>query len=205
MSAEPTGLTVPAFSINFHRRRMLSVGARRALLYVMLGYLALNVVVAGSLMVMAQHTRGQRKQIEHVVSAGAVAEGASPDVIRQMQALETNATTQLKSLTTAVALQRARWPLGGKLAALTRTLPHRTWITTLSADREHRKLTINARYFVDPANPYDYPAKAWLEALRADPSFRVGLKQLDLGSSSTQNQGNAQVYVFQVNGEWNAP
>jgi Tfp pilus assembly protein PilN len=99
-------------------------------------------------------------------------------------------------------LHQQRFPVGGKLAALSRTLPARTWITGLSGSREGRKLTVSAAYLVDADKPYELPTKSWIEALKADPRFSGGLKRLDLGSTSRKTQGTSELLAFDLIAEW---
>ena len=194
-----------AFSINFVRHRTVSLVIRRALAYGALGYLLVNGGLLLGLLGTAFHCHAQSQQLQHTLqdnTASTSAAVSASAVEREIQGLRGQAREDLAQLNTIILQQGQRLLLGGKLAALTKTLPPRTWITKLSGDREHRTIAVQAVYLIDPHAPYDLPAKGWMEALRADPSFGHGLKRLDLKTSCRKPQGNLELFSFELVAEW---
>lgn len=198
-------LLVPTevFSINFIRHETLPVHIRRAGIYAALGYVAVNVVVALGLIVMAASLRGQSRGLQISLQGPRPSAEALKARQQAMQTLAGRAGDQLARLQKVIAVQQQRFPVAGKLAALTKTLPPRAWITGIAGSRDGRTLRIRAAFLIDPEQPSLLPAKAWIDALKADEQFRHGLKRLELGSSSRKTQGNAKLFEFELMAEWN--
>jgi Tfp pilus assembly protein PilN len=194
-----------SFSINFLRHETVPRFLRRALVYAAIGYLAVNLVVSIVIVGMTLEARSEWTSLRAEVEQGLHAPVEAAALTKDMLALQDRFSGNLERVSALVALQQQRFPVGGRLAALTRTVPPRTWITAVSGEREGRKLTISASYLVDPDKPYELPTKAWIEALRADPRFSQGLKRLDLGSTSRKTQGTAELLAFDLAAEWGAP
>lgn len=195
----------PVFSINFVRRQTTSLRVRRALAYCGLGYLVVNVMIFMTFIGMAIQSHQQAYAVRvqsHAQRSSSAAVSASR---QEMASLQQRALEQLNQLNAIIALQKQRFPVAGKLAALTKTIPARTWITSLSGQRNNRTMTIQAAYLVNPDAPYTLPATQWIEALRADPAFRQSLKRLDLGASTRKTLGSTELFVFDLVAEWDAP
>ena len=116
--------------------------------------------------------------------------------------LAASAKEDLARLTAMIAQQQPRFPVAGKVAALTKTLPPRTWITKISGKNDSRTLAIQAAYLVNPDAPYELPTKAWMQALRADAYFSSGLNRLELKSSARKKQGLAELALLELVAEW---
>ena len=134
---------------------------------------------------------------KHMASAATVSGSR-----QEMETLRERAADNLVQLNAIIAQERQRFPAGEKLAALTRTLPARTWLTNLSGDRAGRTLKIKAVYLINPDAPYDLPTKAWLAALKEDAHFREGLTRLDVGQSSRKRVGDAELFSFELVAAW---
>ena len=119
-----------------------------------------------------------------------------------METLRERAAENVAKLNAIIAQEQQRFPIGEKLAALTRTLPARTWLTRLSGDRDGRTLTIQAVYLIHSDAPYDLPTKAWLAALKEDAHFREGLTRLEVGQSSRKRVGDAELFSFELVAAW---
>lgn len=191
----------PVFSINFIRHETVPLRVRRALVYAGLGYLVLNVGLLIGLLATTYQTRQARRSLQ-----GALQQVASADAVaalpQEMEEVRSRAREHLQQLNAMVSFQKQQFPVGGKLAALTATLPARTWIAELNGQRESRTVTVHAMYLVDPERPYELPTKEWIDALRADPRFREGLTRLELGSSSRGAQGRAELFSFDLIAQW---
>ena len=190
------------FSINFLRNETVPMALRRTLVSVALGYLVVNALVMLWLFTSASQTRAQWGQLRTALQGHAPSPESVNTLRQKTGTLGDRAKEDLDKLSAVVTMKQQQFPVGGKLAALTRTIPARTWITGLSGEREKRSLTIHAAYLINPDHLYDLPTKGWIEALRADPSFRQGLKRLDLGESSRKMQGNAEIFSFDLLAEW---
>ena len=190
------------FSINFIRHQTVPRAVRRALVYVALGYLVVNVAVMVGLLGAAGRSRVEWRTLQATLT-GQLASSAEVSALKQeMATLRERAHGDLAQLNTAIVLQQQRFPVGAKLSSLSKTVPARTWIAGLSASRDTRTLTVQASYLIDSKRPYDLPTKEWIAALKADPDFRQGLRRLDLGSSSRKIQGSAELFVFELIAEW---
>ena len=190
------------FAVNFIRKEVMPQQVRRGLAYGLAGYLALNALLlvwmtlASFIFFVQAHLLQARLQ-NHLLSPTALT------ALRQeMQSLQERASQDLTQFNSALGLQHQRFLVGGKLAALAKTLPSRTWITQLSGKRAERAIDVQAAYLIDPDAPYSIPTKRWIEALRAEPSFKNGLKWLDLGTSSRKAQGGNELFVFDLSAEW---
>ena len=192
----------PVFSINLIRHQTLSLRVRRTLAYLGLGYLLANAVALVVLLAVAATTSRQIHRTRVQLTTQAPSASAVEVVRREMETVQQRATEELARLQAMVSQQQQRFPVGGKLAALARTVPPRTWITGLSGARKDRTLTIRAAYLIDPDHPYELPTKTWMDALRTDPTFRDGLKRLTLGTSSRTTLGKAELFSFDLIAEW---
>ena len=190
-------MTTAAFSINFARCDAPPPWLRRAIVLLTTGYLCAGAVCAAALLVFAvwthldvqrlrQQARGNNLPMEHA---------ALPD-------LQAQAALDASRLNAIAARLAARFPTTGKLAALTTTLPARTWLTGAESRRDNRTLTIRAAYLIDPDHPYDLPTARWMNALKADPDFSRGLKRLTLQDSVRKTQGSMELFVFTLSAEW---
>ena len=200
-SVADSGRAIPAstgkevFALNLIRTQDAPTPITRALAWAGIAWVAANVAVVVALT--AAGTRAIRERV--ALQIGAPAAPPSTDALASLHA---QALARLHDLTTALAAQRHEFPLGGKLAAVTRTLPARTWLTELIADRPSRVVRIRARYWIDPERSYEAPTAGWIDALKADPQFAAGLKRLEPGPSSRESQGGAEVLAFELIAEW---
>ena len=190
------------FSINFVRSQTLSLRVRRLLTSLALGYIVANLFALTGLLGTALYAHTQRQRFAQSIPGGTTpsirAVGAGQDDME----IHRRAQADLAELGAIVAQQKLRLPVGGKLAALTKTLPARTWLTGISGTRAERRITVQATYLIDPERPYELPIKAWMGALRDDPAFRDGLTRLELSASSRKTQGRAELALFELVAEW---
>ncbi len=200
-SAIPVGRG-EVFSINFIRHETLPRQVRRALVFVGLGYLCLNLTVMCGLIGASMYSRGEWGTLQSQVQGQMPSKDVLSALKQNMKTLHERAAQDLATLNVITALQQQRFVVGGKLSALTKTLPARTWITDLSGTREERSIKIQAAYLVDPDRPYELPTKRWIGALKADSAFSQGLKRLDLGATSRKTQGKAELFLFELTAEW---
>lgn len=193
----------PVFSINFIRHHSLPVAVRRVLLYTAIGYVVASVIVLAVLLGMGVSSGTQWRALQHhVQQATPSRSGRSAAVREEMDVLRQQAAQNVAELHAAIERRQRQFPVGGKLAGLTRTLPARTWLTNVTGEQKDRKMTIQAAYLVDPERPYDLPTKGWMAALKADPAFGQGLKSLELTSSTRKNHGRAELFIFQLSAAW---
>ena len=196
MSPAPFDSAGPVFSINFIRHRTLPHAIRRTLTYAALGYLTIHLILMLALLGSAWSAYAQRRQVQ--AAAGVAARASDPEMV----SLQQRALKHLATLQNTIALQQQGFPVAAKWAALTKTLPPRTWITEVSGLRDHRTMTIHAAYLIDSQVPYEVPIKAWVETLKADPAFGPGLKRLEMTNSARKSQGRATLDEFELVAEW---
>jgi len=192
--------TAPIFTINFIRRHAYAPHIQKWLMGLAGWYLLINAVVAVGLVAEASSSyrdwRALRAEAQRSGTAAATPLARDRDIER----LHQRAAEDLAALRALIARQQAVFPVAGKLAALTTTLPARTWITGISGDRAGRTLTVRASYLINPEAPYDLPVNGWIESLKSDPRFGGGLQRLELGLSSRQSQGSSTVFTFELIG-----
>ncbi len=195
MSMPSIGAPREVFAINFLRKRTLPPHIRRALTGAGMTWLALNAAALLALLASGraaqQRLDGMRREMS-----------ASSDERQAFEALRTEAAAHLGRLRGIATLGLQRFSAADKLNALTNTLPARTWITGVTAQRDDKHLTIHAAYWIDAKLPYELPTTKWIAALKADPSFGHGLKRLDLGNSSRKTQGRSELFVFDLLADW---
>ena len=189
--------TSPIFEINFLRHPSPSAAIQQALIALGVIYMLANVAVTGWLLLTGVSATWQT--VRSASRAAAQRNGASQDLGVMYQ----RASQELAQLQGIVASQKARFLAGGRLSALTETLPARTWISGISGDRADHSLILRAEYLIDPEHPYELPAKEWMAALKQDPRFGHRLKQLEMTSSSRKTQGNSELLSFELVAEWN--
>ena len=191
------------FSINLVRQEVLPPSVRRLAVYVALGYLAIHALFLIGFLGTALHDGVARYQLQAKYRGQTPATAPGNALKREMRVLNERASDNLAQLNTMVTLQRQQFPVGEKLAGLSRTLPDRTWITSISGKRGDYSIAVQATYLVNDEKPYDVPTKQWIEALRADPSFGRDLRRLDVGASSRKkSQGETERYSFELNAGW---
>ena len=199
--SQAPGHAFAAFSINFARHATLPLRLRQALAWLTVGYLFAGAVCCCLLLGLTLWTHLDAGRLQQRLDSPveSVAAQASRQEMAELTAQTTLQITELQAMSAQLA---TRFPVGAKLAAVTTTLPARTWVTGLDATRDARTLTIKAAYLIDPEHPYELPTTRWIEALKADPAFGQGLKRLDLRDSSRETQGRAELFVFTLSAEW---
>ena len=190
------------FAINFVRRENLPAWVRLVSAYGVIGYLAvgvlLSVVLVGGTVICLFQSHHLRTELR-----GRLPNPAALAVLKQeMQDLDDQAVLDLAQLNTVSRLQKQRFLVGGKLAALAKTLPARTWVMQMSGRRAERSVDVQAAYLVDSGTPYRIPAKKWVQALQADPVFKKGLRDVSVGASSRKTQGESELYLFNLSMDW---
>ena len=199
--------TAPAhevFSINLIRRQAVALPVRKIGLYVAIAYLALQILWTVVLVATGLHAVGKHWGLKNEVEKRGLDLGSMSTLKNEVEALQKEAQGHVSQFNQILALEKARFPMAGKWAALTETLPSRTWIKRLSGNREKRLLQIQAVYLVDPQKPFDLPVKIWIASLKKDPRFGTNLKRLDLETSSrTDPQAHVSLYTFDLAAEWN--
>ena len=202
----PVPVDSEVFSINFIRRELIALPSRKIILYVALAYLGFQAVWTVGLLGTAAQAFVKCFGLEQELKKHGSDLSSLQALRSQVETLAREAEDHAGEFQSILALEKQSFPLGAKLAALTETVPPRTWIAQLSADRDKHQLGIQAVYAVDPANPFELPAKKWIEALKADPRFGSGLKRLDLDTSSrTGSPGKVSLYAFNLVAEWKSP
>ena len=200
-SSQTLGSAPEAFSINFARHDLLSPRLRRALTVLAVGYLLAGAVCVCVLAGLTVWTSVDATRLQQRL--GSSVQSPIGQAARQAMAdLQAQAALEATQLTAVSGELATRFPVAAKLAALTATLPARTWVTGLAANRETRTVTIQAAYLMDPEHPYELPATQWIQALKADPQFGANLKRLDLQSSSRKTQGRSELFLFTLSAEW---
>lgn len=190
------------FSINFIRHEFMPTRVRRIVVYAALGYLAVSVAIGMGLLGGAIFSWVEWHWLEARLRGKMVDATALTLLNRDMETIEALAVKDLNQLNAIVSLKKQHFPIAGKLAALTETLPARTWINRISGNPDKRTLEIESTYIISPDKPYELPVKGWIEALKSDPRFGQRLKQLDLGSSSRKQGGKGEVFSFELLAAW---
>ena len=202
MPARPAPPAGQVFLINFMRRQTLPLRVRRTLIYIALSYLAASVVLSIGLISVAVHDHAESRSLQRTLKGRLPPVEALNALKTDMDTLHQQATKNHLHIEELLELQRERLPVAGKLAVLAKTLPARTWITSLAGDRDDRTLSISATYLIDPDRPYMLPIKPWIEALERNPNFGQGLQRLELTTSSRTVVGKAELVAFELIAEW---
>lgn len=190
------------FSINFIRGQSLSLRLRRRVVTFLISVVAVNLLVLAGLLIAGAGLSREGRALERQSAAPA---GHAGQAGIEMSALVRDANASLAELRAIAAAQRERFLVGGRVAAIVKTLPAGTWITQLHGERKARSIDIAAVYLIDPAAPQLLPAKAWIDTLKADPVFSQGLKRLELGTTTRKRQDDAELYSFGLTVEWEPP
>ena len=191
-----------AFAINFIRREFMPHSVKRLLVYLVFGYLGINIIIAAALLIMAVGSQLRCNYTQTLIKKSALSTATVKDLEAEMRTLGTEISSRLTQFNSLIAFQKEHFFIADKLAALTRTLPVRTWITKLEGSPGKPKMTIEATFLVDPAHPYQLPTKPWIQSLKQDPDFNQHLRRLELKKSSQQTQGQAELYTFELLAEW---
>ena len=188
------------FRINFVRGQALPQSARRAFAWAAVGYLGLQAAAAALLVMGTISVLAQSQYLQVVIRKKVP--GRFSLLAEEMETLHRQATINRARLNTAISALQWQFPIAGKLAALTKTLPPRTWVTDLTADRDRHSITFRARTLVDPTEPAEVPMESWVQALKADPQFSPLLKRVTSGRVSRGRQGKAEYVSFEITAEW---
>lgn len=193
---------VPVFSINFIRKESLALRVRHALIYGALVISTVQIVIFLVLVVMASMIHGAVKNERARPQLQNLSSNSIPVIYDEISSLDRKAGRTLAQLNTRIEQEALRFPIGGKLAALSKTIPPRTWITKIKGDHSRRSMKIYANYVLDSENPQILPVKDWIDALHEDSAFSSELKQLEMVSSSRSQQGKAKLFSFEIQAEW---
>lgn len=190
------------FAVNLIRAQVPPAWIRRSLASAVVAVSAFNAflclwLVGSSLVFLIQSSRLQGKFQGQLSAPGSLQ--ALKD---QALALTEQGEIDRAQISAALNLQRQHFPVSSKLAVLAKTLPPRIWISQVSGERADRSMDIQAVYLVAPSSPERLPAKQWIEAVRADPVFRNGLKSADLKSANRKSQRSGDLFFFEVAAEW---
>ena len=200
-SIQVLGPSSEAFSINFARHALFSPRLRRGFAFLTAAYLLAGAIVCCVLLVLTVWTGVDAGRLQQRL--GSDVQSAAGQASRQaMVDLQVQAALEATGLNAVSGELSSRFPVAAKLAAMTVTLPARTWVTGLTANRTTRTLTIQSAYLIDPEHPYELPATPWIQALKANPQFGVGLKRLELQGSSRKTQGRSELFLFTLSAEW---
>ncbi len=194
--------TQQTFSINFIKQKTVPLKFRRAAALAAVFYLALNGILAAGFLGSGAAASLQSLGLKNKLSKLAAGPITADSLEQDMEPFYSHAAQSLDGLNRVIASGHQRFPVGGKIAAVVKTLPNRTWITSFSSKHPERTLRLEALYLVDPKAPNKLPLKTWERALRADAVFSQGLKKLSLGQTSSVKQGKADCVRFDLVAEW---
>jgi hypothetical protein len=201
MEMESFGSGNTVFQIDFLRRRFLPRQIRFLLVWIVVGWLALQTVIFGVLALQCLYGHARNFQLKSRIEKNLGTLNRA-QLVPAMDTLHKAVMYRLMDLQTQVRLQNERFLFAGKLAGLTRTLPARTWIREIVSDRAQRTLTIHGSFLIDPRNPYEIPISSWIEALKKDPQFSAGLVKIDMTEASSSTREKADIYLFQILCQW---
>ena len=190
------------FSINFLRHQSLPLSVQRTLISLGVVYVLAQIGVAVILVTMSANYLREGQQVQRQIRSALPSGSALKSLKQAMQSTQAAALEELNQLQAYLTLQQERFPVGGKLAVLSKTLPTRTWITQIAGNRDRHTITVSASYLIDPNNPYALPTKEWIEALKQDASFNHGLKKLELGNTSRKSINRSELFLFELVAEW---
>ena len=190
--------TEAVFAVNFLRSELLPQVVRRLLASLAVVYLLANVVFLFVLFESAGKSRAEWRSLQAQIPSA----DSLNALHRELGQMQEQALKDIDQIGKVVAFKKERFPSGGKLASLAKTIPSRTWITSLSGDRTKRQLSIEATFLIDPSSPYELPMQSWMQALKSDPQFGKGLKGITLENSSQKMQGASELCFFRLTAEW---
>ena len=133
---------------------------------------------------------------------GTGSETAFSNLQSRTEVIYQQAVHDLAKINSILDVRQEQLPLAGKLAALARTLPDRTWITEIHFDRSSRSLSVQAMSWMQADTLTEAPSKEWLQALKADPDFGKGLQKLDLVKTLQRRKEKIELYTFEFVAEW---
>ena len=199
---EPAGKLPEAFSINLIRSKNFFVLHRQMIFFTALAYL-----MAQSLLFLFLFFWGMGLQVEAIkLHRDFQKEFPSGSSEKEFEAhlddLYEKAGVSLKDLDAVIAIEKDKFQIAGKLAGIARTIPPRTWVTSIKLDGWRRSMMLEARFLVDVADPYQLPTKKWIDALKNDPTFGEGLEQIDYLQSSQTQVGHAEIGFFEIEARW---
>lgn len=190
------------FAINFIRRENRPAGVRLASAYAVIGYLTASTLLAIWLIVASTGFLVQSNRLQANLH-GRLPNPAALDLFKQeMKDLDHQMVSKLAQFNTISNLKKQRFLVGGKLAALEKTLPAKTWVMQISGQRSGRSIDLQAAYLLDSGTSYTVPANKWVQALRSEPLFNQGLKAVESSSSSRKRQGDSELLLFNLSADW---
>ena len=192
------------FAINFIRQDHLRLLLRHGLRIFLAVYLIVQGIVLVGMLLTGVTMDIRRSQLQSLIQEKFSFVPSADQIRSERRALKTEVQNQKDRLNAVISSQKGRFRMANKLASLKKTLPSRTWITSLRGGSRDRTLTIRAAHWVSEDGFYKVVAKNWSEALRSDPIFSQGLQSLELKSSSQKSSGRNELYSFELTARWRA-
>lgn len=190
------------FSINLIRSQSFFLRNRRLLSYATVGYFIAQGLIFLGLVLWGLGLWGQAVYLDKSFHRIFPASDSIKDYKAHLNQLSQRAQASLDEVKAAVAIEKDKFRVAGKLAGIVRTIPIRTWITSIRVTAATRSMVIAAGFLVDMEDPDERPFKDWIEALKKDPGFSPGLKQIEQVSSSETRKGEADVSLFEIRAGW---
>jgi Tfp pilus assembly protein PilN len=190
------------FAVNFIRSRSFGATHRRLIIFVMLGYFVAQGLILIALVLWGLGFRDEAVRYNRNFQMAFPSISSSEDYSEQLNQLTRRAEASLAGLKEAIAIEKDKFRVAGKLAGIVRTLPMRTWVTSVRFDAAERTLSVEAVFLVDEKAPDQEPMKEWTEALKKDPGFGAGLKKIELVRSTQAQKGDAEILVFEIKAGW---
>ncbi len=190
------------FSINFIRKPFLPLHIKQLIVCLVVVYFAVQTLILLSMLSTASITNFKSNRLEKLIikqSPSSSREG----IKTEMNELKNELSNCLSQLNAFIKIEEEQFQVADKLAALSRTLPRRTWLTDLEGDQSTRTLKMKAVYLVNPKNKSQQAVtQEWFNAFRADPDFGDGIKHIELQKFSEKRQGSANLNMFEIFAEW---
>ena len=192
----------PIFRINFSRNNFISDVVRKNTVYGVIIYLIAHLIIS---LVMAGAAADTGRRFHHLASS---LEAKLPESVKieelnaQMGGLYQELSERGRFMGIFIRLGQDRFAAAGKLAALARTLPAKTWLTKVHGSKSDKSLKVDALYYIAPDEPFELPVNAWMEKLKQDPVFSEGLLKIELKKSAQERKGTAELQMFEIEARW---
>ncbi len=196
------GKSSDVFAINLIRSRSFFHLNRRVLSFLTLGYFIAQGLLFLGLVFWGLGLGVKTFQLDQSFRRAFPLSVSGTEFQTQLNQLSQRARASLAELKTAVAIEKDKFRIAGKLAGIARTIPVRTWVSSIRLDASERSMNIEAGFLVDPADPDRLPVKGWIDALAKDPGFGPWLKKIEQIHSSENQKGQAEICLFEIQAGW---
>ena len=175
---------------------------RRLIPFVILGYFIVQGLLLISLLVWGLGLNAEVTRLTQSFQKTFPSSFSSGGYKASLDQLFQRAQAELARLKVATVIEKDKFRIAGKMAGIVRTVPVRTWISSIQLDTSKRSMSIKACFLADAMDSDALSVTHWIEALKKDPGFGPGLKTIGEVSSYQIQKGAVEISLSEIQAGW---